>query len=156
MDQDSIDRLPNRSDSASTTIALLNFRTKYNLIDGWQSTNLTEKVYTHIAKGHNTQARLDRIYTTNNIHKMVNDWKIEVPAVKTDHKLVSVRITNPKSPEMGKGRWSMPLLLLKNKKFLLSAQELRIELQNVLRNLIARSPEHNTQEMFTAYQKNSH
>ncbi|KZP21142.1 DNase I-like protein [Athelia psychrophila] len=116
--EDSIDRLPNKSDPAGTTEALRTLRGKLNLIDGWRTTNPTEKSYTHFSKTHNTYSRLDRIYATNAIHNTASDWDIAKPAIKTDHKMATVRITNPSMPFIGKGRWSMPIHLLKNKKFL--------------------------------------
>lgn len=73
-------------------------RTNMNLIEGWRTTYLTEKNYMHYAKEHGTHSRLDRIYTTTKIHETATDWKIEQPVIKTDHKMVMVRLTDPKCP----------------------------------------------------------
>ncbi|KZP24557.1 DNase I-like protein [Athelia psychrophila] len=149
--EDSIDRLPNKSDPAGTTASLRGLRVKMGLIDGWRTTNPTEKEYTHYSKSHNTLSRLDRIYSTKAMHDTASDWEIGKPAIKTDHKMASVRITNPSLPHIGRGRWSMPIHLLKNKKFLDMTQEMGLKLQNDMRNINERSEEINVQHMFESF-----
>ncbi|KZP29142.1 DNase I-like protein [Athelia psychrophila] len=114
--EDSIDRLPNKSDPADD----------------------------------NTYSRLDRIYATNAIHNTASDWDIAKPAIKTDHKMATVGITNPSMPFIGKGRWSMPIHL-KNKKFLTMVHELGLNLQRDMGTINERTEENNVQHTFERF-----
>lgn len=63
--EDSIDRLPNRPDPASSVDPLQDLRCKLCLIDGWRTTNPTEKNFTWTDG--RSLSRIDRIYTTNRL-----------------------------------------------------------------------------------------
>lgn len=82
------------------------------------------------------------------IHNTASDWEITKPAVKTDHKMVLVRITNPSMPFIGRGRWAMPIHLLKNKKFLAMVHEMGLKLQSDMSRINKRTEENNAQHMF--------
>ena len=60
---------------------------------------------------------------------MCTDWKIEHPGFKTDHNIVSVLITSENMPFIGKGRWAIPVGLLKNQKLKKETQALAKQLQ---------------------------
>lgn len=101
--EDSIDRLPNRPDSATVVDPLRELRTKLCLTDGWRTTNPNEKNYTWTNR--RCFSRIDKIYVTKKIHDTAVDWEIEeAPGIETDHKMVSVQITNPQMLHIGKGR----------------------------------------------------
>lgn len=143
--EDSLDRLPNKSDNAETVRALREMRTNMNLIDGWRTTHPTQKDYTHFAKGHGTYSRLDRIYTTTKIHETATDWKIEQPIIKTDHMMISARLTNPKMPYIGEGRWTMQTHIIKNKKFLDTTIKRGIKFETKVENIPERTEKNNIQ-----------
>ena len=63
------------------------------------------------------------------------DWKIEHPGFKTDHSLVSVQVTLENMPFIGKGRWAIPVNLLKNRDLKKRTQELARKLQSKVRQL---------------------
>ena len=77
--------------------------------------------------------------------KTATDWDIDKSRVETDHNLVSVIITNPKAPFIGRGRWTLPMFLLKDKEFKKNAIELSIKLQKDLEDLTERSETNNPQ-----------
>ena len=98
-----------------------------------------------------TRERLDQIYTTQKIADTAVDWEIDESGIETDHELVSVIITNPKAPFIGKGRWTLPLFLLKDKEFKKTAIDLSIKLQKDLEELPARDGTKNPQTIFLKY-----
>ncbi|KZP06552.1 DNase I-like protein, partial [Athelia psychrophila] len=149
--EDSIDRLPNRIDNPETVTSLREMRTDMNLLDGWRTTNPTEKNYTHYAKGHGSHSRLDRIYTTTALNKTATDWTIEQPAIKTDHKMVTVRLTNPEMPYIGRGRWTMQIHIIKNKRFMEGLIEKGIEQQKAETNATGRTETNNSQTRYKSF-----
>ena len=88
-----IDRLKNSgtADPANARESFSNFATSLNLADGWRRRHQRKRSYTYIGR---TQSRIDRIYTKEEIIPWCTDWKIEHPAVRTDHQLVSVNLTH--------------------------------------------------------------
>jgi len=124
-----IDRLLNRggTDPISARLALSEFTTELNLTDEWRRRHPKKRNYTYVGQ---SQLRLDRIYAREEIYPWCTDWAIEHPAVKTDHHLVSVCITSENMPYLGKGRWAIPLGLLKNRQLKKQTQQLARELQS--------------------------
>ncbi|KAK0476583.1 hypothetical protein EDD18DRAFT_1312987 [Armillaria luteobubalina] len=51
-----------------------------------------------------SQSRLDRIY-----------WNIEKSGIPTDHNMVSVRYSTATAPQIGHGRWTMPLHIVRDR-----------------------------------------
>ena len=76
------------------------------------------------------QSQLDRIYAREEIYPWCTDWTIKHPVVKMDHHLVSVKITSENMPYLGKGRWVIPVGLLRNRQLKWRAQQLAWELQD--------------------------
>lgn len=146
--EDSIDRLPCKQDNITAVENLQNLRNKLNLLDGWRTTYPDTKAYTHTQKPAMSRARLDRIYATQKIIDTATDWEIDQPGIDTDHDLVSVIVTNPETPYIGPGRWTLPLFLLQDKEFRLEAIAASIELQNQLSDLTERRENHNPQTIF--------
>ena len=95
--------------------SLESFRNKFQLQDGWRMTNPDTKCFSFLQKGSGVQSRIDRIYTTTSIIKTAADWNIETTALNTDHKMIFVKVIDQKAPYFGRGRWTMPLYMLKNK-----------------------------------------
>ena len=123
-----IDRLKNKggTDPLAARNVMSNLTIELNLTDGWRRKHPTKRGYTYIG---NSQSRLDRIYTKEDIYPWCENWRIEHPGFKTDHNLVSVQITSENMPFIGKGRWAIPINLLKNKQLKKKTQELAKQLQ---------------------------
>ncbi|KAI9056417.1 DNase I-like protein, partial [Trametes sanguinea] len=116
--EDRLDRIPaTEPDSSLQELDALKAALGLMIADGWRVTNPTEKAYTFHrgSGGEATCSRLDRIYVTEALFPRCREWEIRVPAVKTDHSLITVQITTENAPTTGKGRPIFPLNLLKNK-----------------------------------------
>ena len=129
-----IDRLNNRTgaDPPAARDALSELNVELNLVDGWRRRHPHKRGYTYVGI---SQSRLDRIYTKEDIYPWCTDWRIEHPGFKTDHSLTSVQITSENMPFIGKGRWAIPVNLLKIKDLKRKTQELAKELQNKIEQL---------------------
>ncbi|PBK59905.1 DNase I-like protein, partial [Armillaria solidipes] len=122
--EDPIDRLPARHDYASAVDSLDEVRTSLQLIDGWRDCYPTTLKYTWRRPATGTQSRLDRIYIRSSMNEHCYEWTIEKSGVPTDHDMVSVRFSSATAPNIGHGRWVMPLHIVKDRKvkgFLLNA-----------------------------------
>lgn len=146
--EDSIDRLPNRIDNNSAVHALRAFRRMLKLHDGWRLENENEKAYSFLHGGNKSQARLDRIYVSDEVWQTSLTWSIDTTAIESDHKMVSVEVTHPDNPEMGRGRWQQKEHLLKDKELMDKIISKGIELTNRMNNLTVRTDSHNFQIFF--------
>ena len=124
-----IDRLMNRgtADPMGARNAFAEFTMELNLADGWRRRHPKKRGFTYLGQ---SQLRLDRVYVREELMPWCTDWSIEHPAVQTDHQLVSVKITSENMPYIGRGRWSIPLNLLKNKELKRRTQQCVRELQD--------------------------
>jgi exonuclease III len=138
--EDAVDRLPSHTDPTSAVEALESFRSSLRLCDGWRATFPTTKAYSFLQGGTGVQSRIDRIYASDKIIKSAADWEIEHSAISTDHKIVSVRVIDPKMPFIGRGRWTMPLFLMKDKIFVEEAHKRGLTLQRDLNDWTERGP----------------
>lgn len=152
--EDAIDHLPTHADNAAAVEALQTLKSTLHLNDGWRAQNPTEKVYTYHQKATSSNSRIDRIYMTSHTLKFSRKWSISKSSVNTDHYLASAKIFNPTIPFVGKGRWTMPLHLLKNKKLLKTLTTLGIHFEQHLANMPQRSQTQNAQTLFKDF-KNS-
>ena len=123
-----IDRLNNRrgTDPTAARNAMTELTTELNMADGWRRHHPGKRGYTFIGS---SQSRLDRIYTREDIYPWCTDWKIEHPSFETDHSLVSVQMTSENMPFIGRGRWAIPVNLLRNRQMKKGTQELARKLQ---------------------------
>ena len=123
-----LDRLNNRrgADPPAARTALSQLVTELNLADGWRRRHPKKRGYTFTGNG---QSRLDRIYTKEDIYPWCTDWGIEHPGFKTDHNMVHMQVTSENMPYIGKGRWAIPVNLLKNKILKKKVQELAKQMQ---------------------------
>ncbi|KAJ7078705.1 Endonuclease/exonuclease/phosphatase, partial [Mycena belliarum] len=116
--EEPIDRFPHRRDSEAATAALARFKRLLGLQDGWRAENPDTKEYTY-ASARDTLSRIDRIYAAPNLMKYCRKWEIsDAAGGLTDHRLVSVVISAPGSPYLGKGRYQIPLFILRDKEFI--------------------------------------
>ena len=154
--EDPIDRLPMHSDRADVVDVLDELKSSLGLIDGWRNTYPSTKAFTYLqSNGTRSQSRIDRIYTTNTILQTAREWKIEPSGIpNADHRMVSVKIVNEDSPTIGKGRWSIPKHLLKDKILCEFIQESGIEAKAKLDRLNGtRTEEKNPQKIFAAFKR---
>ncbi|KAJ7102025.1 Endonuclease/exonuclease/phosphatase, partial [Mycena epipterygia] len=116
--EEPIDRLPHRRDAESATAALARFKRLLDLKDGWRTIHPDAKEYTYVSHS-NTFSRLDRIYVSPALLKNCREWEIsDAAGGLTDHRMVSVRVSAPGSPYIGRGRYTIPLFLLRDKQFM--------------------------------------
>ncbi|KAJ7024196.1 hypothetical protein C8F04DRAFT_969301, partial [Mycena alexandri] len=135
--EEPIDRMPHRKDQEAAVAALARFKRLLGLEDGWRKVNPDTKEYTY-ASPHNTLSRIDRIYVPSSDLKHYRDWSIsDAAGGLTDHRLVSVIVKAPGAPFIGKGRFTIPVFLLRDKKFLEFTSMVGADLEEK----IANSPE---------------
>ncbi|KAI1783865.1 Endonuclease/exonuclease/phosphatase, partial [Ganoderma leucocontextum] len=150
MVESALDRMPMHGDDSGPTRALQTLRTTADLVDGWRLENPTERSFTYLQTSTESQSRIDRIYVKRALEKKTIDWTITEPGISTDHKLVSVAVTNHRTPHLGEGRWAMPVSLTKDTVFMSTVTELGIKLQDEIRDIPERTGTNNPQ---TAYHR---
>jgi exonuclease III len=118
--EDPIDRSPARADDTNAMEALRDIRFAWGIQDTWRLAYPKERQFTYRAEtaDHQIQSRLDRIYTARRISQMTYDWKAGPSPVPTDHWLVSAKYAPADAPTIGKGRWTLPIHMLKNENFM--------------------------------------
>src|SRR5258708_18797532 len=106
-----------------------------NLTDGWRHANPPpECKYSFAQPGDSSRSRIDHIYTTKEIISRASDWTIENPEIPTDHQLVTVRLYDENSPQVGHGCWAMRPFILRDKKFINSVDQISSESTHLLNN----------------------
>jgi exonuclease III len=132
--EEQIDRAPARLDDPNTIEALRDLRHAWEVYDTWRVAYPNEKLYTYWANtnGGWIKSRLDRIYVTRQAMPMTFDWKMSPSPVPTDHWLVAVKYTPKDAPEIGKGRWTLPIRMLDNAKLIKTIIDRGIRLQHDL------------------------
>ncbi|KAL1741034.1 Endonuclease/exonuclease/phosphatase, partial [Schizophyllum fasciatum] len=116
--EDPMDALPMRREHLGALRAFDRLVNTLQLIDGWRDHNKGRIGYTHRQSATGTQSRIDRIYASREAMSTSQNWDIETPNFKTDHKLVSMEITNPAAPHVGRGRATWPKHLIAGDKIL--------------------------------------
>ncbi|KAF9537728.1 DNase I-like protein, partial [Agrocybe pediades] len=126
--EEASDRLPARRDAPLPVTSLGNLKDFLRLTDGWRATNGHDLSYSYTQSYTQSRSRIDRIYVTPTILENSQNWEINLTAIKTDHKLVSMEFSHPRSPHLGKGRWAIPLHCLKNRKLMQSFRDMGLQL----------------------------
>ncbi|KAG2744731.1 DNase I-like protein, partial [Suillus brevipes Sb2] len=149
--EDALDRLPPKQDNEHATVALMRLKLSLDLRDGWRAENPDLLAYTFAqssAQG-GRQSRIDRIYISENILPFSKDWTIEPAGIATDHQLISARISDVRMPFVGRGRWTLPLFILKDKdvkdRIIDMGRTMQLDIEDSLAN---RSVTHNPQTIF--------
>ena len=154
--EDPIDRLPMHSDRADAVEALDELKLALRLQDGWRNTFPSTKAFTYLqSNGTRSQSRIDRIYTTALTFETAREWTMGPSGIpNADHRMVSVKIVNEASPKIGKGRWSIPKHLLKDKILSDFVMKSGIEAKAELDRLNGtRTEEQNPQRILDAFKK---
>ncbi|KAG2116710.1 Endonuclease/exonuclease/phosphatase [Suillus discolor] len=116
--EDALDRLPCKQDNEYATESLVNLKLSLDLRDRWRAENPNSLAFT-FAQSHRQggrQSRIDRIYISEDFMPFSKEWRIEPSGIATDHQLISARISDIRMPFVGKGRWTLPLFILKDKR----------------------------------------
>ena len=139
--EDPIDRTPPRLDDHTAIEALREVRCSWDVQDAWRLSNPNERVYTYRANANSQEikSRLDRIYIASRLTQLTFNWVMTPSPVPTDHWLVVVKYAPASAPEIGKGRWTLPLHMTENKKFLEVITKRGMTLQTDLENLRLRN-----------------
>ncbi|KAJ7864366.1 Endonuclease/exonuclease/phosphatase [Mycena leptocephala] len=146
---DAIDRLPHHTDSDAVIAAYLRFTRLMEVKDGYRQNNPDTKAYTHVST-RGTLSRIDRILVSPTLMKHCRHWEIEdVAGGLMDHRMVSVTISAPGAPYIGKGRWVMPQFLLHDKEFISHAMEEAVKLEESIHE--ARTDVSNAQTRFKSF-----
>ncbi len=133
--EDMTDRLPCHKDNTNATQALAELKNHLQLKDGWREINPTTTAFTFMQLSTGSQSRIDRIYIANELASSCRNWGIKATHIPTDHKMVTVELIDLKAPYIGRGRWTMPLYLLKNKKLMKEVRDLGLELESQIGKL---------------------
>ncbi|KAL6298152.1 hypothetical protein BKA93DRAFT_820525 [Sparassis latifolia] len=131
--EDSLDRLPRHTDPSPVVLEPHDLKDRFQLYDGWHQLHPTSRAFSFLQQGTGSQSRID-----------------QDSAVSTDHSLISVCITDRHTPFIGKGRWTLPLSILSNEKFLKDIDELGCCLQHNIANCI-RTQSRNPQTLFKTF-----
>lgn len=152
--EDAIDRMPPKLDNESATSALRECRLEAGVQDQWRHAYPKAREYTYrgMANGKPIKSQLDRIYVAKDKARLTFDWLIEPSTVPTDHWLVTVKYAPKKAPHIGKGRWTLPLRMLKDKESLEwlenRGRSLQEKLEHLQQNPEERSPANNPQTLW--------
>jgi exonuclease III len=152
--EDALDRLPAHRDHQGASEELAKLKSHLNLTDGWRHENPDGKNYTYTQSEQQggAKSRIDRIYVTSSRLRYCKRWELNAAGIPTDHKLVSVCISDKKLPFIGKGRWVIPLFLLKNQKLNDTIQKLGKDLENKMERLKhSRTETDNPQTLFNDF-----
>ncbi|TRM55264.1 Endonuclease/exonuclease/phosphatase, partial [Schizophyllum amplum] len=110
--EDALDKLPMKRDHGGAVQALQRLVNALQLRDIWREQNLGRTTYTCRQASTGSQSRIDRIYASQDVAAVSQNWDIDVPNFKTDHKLVTAEITNPAAPYIGRGWPTWPKHLI--------------------------------------------
>jgi ribonuclease HI/exonuclease III len=135
--EDPIDRTPPRLDEPNAIDALREIRNDWDIQDAWRLSHPNERVYTYRANVNSQEikSRLDRIYIASQLTQLTFNWEMTPSPVPTDHWLVLVKYAPADAPEIGKGRWTLPLHMTENQKVLDAIIKRGMVLQTNLENL---------------------
>ncbi|KAI0745333.1 Endonuclease/exonuclease/phosphatase, partial [Earliella scabrosa] len=125
--EDAADRTPVRDPPDASVEDLDSLKSAIGLmfLDGWRATHPSERDYTfHTRNGGNPIcSRLDRIYMTRSLFQLAYDWTIVESGVRTDHRMVVVKLTSQSATMTGKGRPVFPMSIAKNKSLVKQMKE---------------------------------
>jgi exonuclease III len=153
--EDPLDRNSGAIDNIPQSFKIL--KHLWCLYDGWRGTFPDTRDYTCTQRRrdpssnglHITYSRIDRIKVDSQAFHLYRGWEIKHCPVKSDHRLVLTQLTCRPEEQPGKGRWNMPLYLLKTPKFMKRIQALAAELVEGLKELehTERDPKNNIQTL---------
>ncbi|KAF8289697.1 DNase I-like protein, partial [Clavulina sp. PMI_390] len=155
MVEDPRDRWPQRADETQA-MAFQELKNAYRLQDGWRRfypyPDRQPSFFQSEEQG-GSMSRIDRIYCTEEMYNRSTEWKIFDPLIaKLDHHIAAVWLKDYKTPTQGPGRWSMPLSLLDDPKFIKAVDKAGKSLQTKMEFAQqARSDESNPQKVMQTF-----
>ncbi|EPS98429.1 hypothetical protein FOMPIDRAFT_1126458, partial [Fomitopsis schrenkii] len=154
--EEAIDRLPVREDNQTAVDALRDLLRSWGMTDGWRMSEPKAKEYTYPQRGSETGSRIDRIYVTENLMRMSEEWNIETTAIPTDHKLCTVRISAREMPYIGKGRWVLPHQMIQDNEFIKEVEEMgrkALEVTQEMAERNSRTDQSNPQTVYRTFKQ---
>ncbi|KAI0355197.1 DNase I-like protein, partial [Trametes cingulata] len=145
------DRLPQKGDPEAPTASLQNLLRDKQLIDGWRLANAGKRAFTYLQTSTGSQSRIDRIYARRSMEKDLDNWAIMEAGLPTDHKMVTVEVSNQQAPFVGKGRWTMPLHILNDDVACKQMRNLAVEFMAELDGLRDRTESSNPQLVYASF-----
>jgi hypothetical protein len=136
--EDATHGLPAYSDPEGPVSAFNDLKSYLGLVDGWRETFPTTRAYTYHQIYTGSQSRIDRILVKRDLFEHTIKWDINTVRIKTDHRVVSMKITSEKAPTIGHGRWAWPAHITKDKLFTNFIQEKGLALEANLKAVLAR------------------
>ena len=132
-----IDCTPAKLDDQNAIAMLQDLRHAWEIQDAWRLAYPNEKTYTYHANTNNghIKSRLDRIYVARQMTPMTFNWKTCPTSVPTDHWMVAVKYAPKDAPEIGNGRWTLPISALKDESLIQSIKDRGICLQYDLEDI---------------------
>ncbi|KAG2336834.1 DNase I-like protein, partial [Suillus weaverae] len=152
--EDPLDCLPPKHDAFSTTNALTDLKLNIGLRDGWrhENPNKLEYLFSQSTQQGGRQSQIDQIYVSESFIPFSKEWEISPSGIPTDHKMVSTKLSDKRMPFVGKGRWVLPLHILKDKKLGEDILKLGKELQaDISKSKSNRSEDYNPQTVFKSF-----
>src|SRR6266705_572848 len=146
MVEEANDRFPPHNDALYATEAFSALKIAKGLIDGWRLTNpALERNYTYGHIHGSPLSRIDGIYASEQITERSLRWNIVNPNLPTgDHQMVTMELHNDEAPELGRGRWAIPIHLINNKRFLEETENLG---KKALESIVANKPPNNNPQL---------
>ncbi|KAI0664063.1 Endonuclease/exonuclease/phosphatase [Cubamyces menziesii] len=151
MVEDALDRYPAREDKPETMDALKELTAKWRVRDGWRDAHAGEIAFTYQHTNGTSQSRLDRIYASRFVRRSASNWSHKESGTQTDHKLAYVEIADRQEPHVGKGRWAMPVHLLRDEEMRKTMLDLATEFLSELEEQVGRTDERNPQTAYRTF-----
>lgn len=124
-----LDREPTSLSMSGANSELFRLKADLVVVDAWRLDFPNKKEYTwERLPDCKSKSRIDRIYLSHELHPFAFEWDMSYTEVRTDHRMVSVRLSKASAPAMGKGRWCIPPSLLKDKSIIHHINTTGIEL----------------------------
>ncbi|KAF8869202.1 Endonuclease/exonuclease/phosphatase [Mucidula mucida] len=128
---------------------------KTTLSDGWRECFPTTLKYTWRRPATGAQSRLDRIYVKSGLSKYCYEWDSEKSGIPTDHDMVSVRFSTANAPEVGRGRWVMPIHIVKDSKvkgfIIKEGMKMQEEMEDLRKDPDRRTVGYNAQKLWARF-----
>lgn len=103
------------------------------------------------SSNHQTLSCLDRIYASERHATSLIDWDSHICQIPTDHHLVSMRLTPPNLPHIGKGHWAWPQGLITNTDLINKGIKLGTKVQTNIESPTPCDDEMNPQTLWCTY-----
>ncbi|KZV59822.1 DNase I-like protein, partial [Peniophora sp. CONT] len=140
------DRSSSEGSSQATVSVLWNLKRHLGLLDAHLAKYPDSRAVIYRSDANpNYWERLDRAYIKNNLIDWIMDSRVEDTGVESDHRAMVTTLECRRAPYIGKGRWSMPVRLLKSRPFIQKIDACGKAAQERLQAITARTDQLNPQ-----------